>query len=67
MLKKLLLICGLLALLMPAGCNTTKPYMWGWAHNKRHFRTIFNNCHEVHKDLDRILFDMEYYPVEVAH
>ncbi|MCZ6793550.1 MAG: hypothetical protein O7J95_08055 [Planctomycetota bacterium] len=65
MLRKAVLLLGLLALLAPIGCETTDPYIWSWPHNKRRLRTIFADLHELHKDLDRIVFDMESYPVEV--
>lgn len=67
MIKKALLLVGLLALLMPTGCNTTDPVIWSWPHHKRRLRGILDDFHEVHMDLDRIIFDMENYPVEVDY
>jgi hypothetical protein len=67
MLRKLLLVIGLVALFLPVGCNTTEPMPWSWPHNKRRLRAIGRDLHAVHMDIDRIFFDMEEYPIEVDY
>ena len=57
MFRKLLLVIGLLALLAPTGCNTTEPVMWSWPHNKPHLRALLDSFHDMHMDVDRIIFD----------
>ena len=67
MRKKLLILVGLLALMAPIGCSTSEPTMWSWSHHKRRLRTLMDDMHQVHMDFDRIVFDMEPYPVEIDH
>lgn len=67
MLKKLLLVIGLVALLAPMGCSTREPVLWSWPHHKRRLRTLLEDFHQVHMDIDRIVFDMEPYPVEIDY
>ena len=66
MLRRLLIVIGLVAMMAPigAGCNTREPVLWSWPHNKRKVLTIIDGFHELHMDFDRIFFDMEEYPVE---
>ncbi len=64
MRKKLIVWIGLLAVLSPIGCSTTEPVMWSWPHHKRRLRTIAEGFHKAHEDFDRIVFDMEPFPVE---
>jgi len=67
MRKKLLVVIGLAALVAPVGCNTTEPYIWSWPHHKRRIRTVLEQFHELHEDFDRVIFDMEPYPVEIDY
>ena len=67
MRKKLVICLGLLALFAPVGCNTTEPVIWSWPHHKRRLRKIASDLHKVHEDIDRIIFDMEPYPVEIDY
>jgi hypothetical protein len=67
MLKRLLLCVSLAALLAAVGCMTTEPTIFSWPHHKRRIRTIFDDVHKVHMDIDRIVFDMEEYPIEVEY
>jgi len=64
MLKKILLILSFGALLLPCGCNTPRPYIYSWPHNKRKIQIILDAFHEAHMDFDRIVFDMEERPLE---
>ncbi len=66
MLRRLLLSLGVLACLVPFGvsCNTTEPVIWSWPHNKRRIMTTLDGFHRLHMDFDRIIFDMEEYPIE---
>ena len=66
---KLLLTAGALAILLPVGvgCNTTEPVMWSWPHHKRRLMTIMDGFHRLHMDVDRVIFDMDEYPIESAH
>ncbi|MGQ9591989.1 MAG: hypothetical protein ACUVYA_17040 [Planctomycetota bacterium] len=66
MFRRVLLALGVLALLVPlsSGCQTREPVPWSWPHNKRRVLTILNGLHRFHMDFDRIVFDMEEYPVE---
>jgi hypothetical protein len=69
-MKKLLLCVGLLALFLPigpVGCATKDPTIFSWPHHKRRIRTIFEQFHELHVDIDRIIFDMEEFPIEVEY
>jgi hypothetical protein len=69
MLRRLILAVGTIALLLPmgVGCNTTEPVVWSWPHNKRRIQTVLDGFHELHMDVDRIIFDMEEYPVEIEY
>lgn len=69
MLRRLLLIVGTIAILLPlgGGCNTREPVMWSWPHHKRRFQTIMDGFHEFHMDVDRVFFDMEPYPLEADY
>ncbi len=67
MLKKLILCVGLIALMFPVGCMTTEPTVFSWPHHKRRIRKMLDDFHKVHLDLDRIVFDMEEYPVELDY
>lgn len=67
MLKRLLAVISLAALFAPVGCSTTEPVIWSWPHNKRRLRAIMEDFHELHMDIDRVIFDMEPYPVEVDY
>ena len=66
MRRKLFLIAGLFLLFLPlgAGCNTREPVIWSWPHNKRRILKIADGFHQFHMDFDRIIFDMEEYPLE---
>jgi len=61
------ILVGLLALFAPTGCSTTENTFYSWPHHKRRFRKIFDDFHKMHEDVDRIIFDMEPYPVEVDY
>jgi len=67
MFKRAVIVVGLLALIAPVGCNTTRPVFYSWPHNKRKLRKVMDDFHEVHKDFDRIVFDLPYYPVEMDY
>ncbi|MEM7233789.1 MAG: hypothetical protein AAF517_16555 [Planctomycetota bacterium] len=67
MRKKLLILAGLVCLFAPLGCNTTEPTFYSWPHHKRRLRKIVDGLHEMHMDIDRIIFDMEPYPVEIDY
>lgn len=67
MLRKSLLVVGLVSLFLPVGCNTTEPVIWSWPHHKRRLRVIAEDFHRVHMDIDRVIFDMEEYPLEVEY
>ena len=66
MLRRLIVIVGIVALLAPlaVSCNTREPVLWSWPHNKRKLMSIVDGLHELHMDFDRIVFDMEEYPIE---
>ena len=66
MLRKLLLAWGLAAFVLPlgVGCMTNEPVIWSLPHNKRRGMTILHGFHRFHMDVDRIIFDMEEYPIE---
>jgi len=65
-MRRLLLALGLVATVLPfgAGCDTTEPVLWSRHHWKRKGLTIMEGFHRFHMDFDRIIFDMEEYPVE---
>ena len=68
--RRLILSLGAIALLLPVGvvgCNTTEPVMWSWPHHKRRAMTVLNGFHELHMDVDRIIFDMDERPVEIEY
>jgi hypothetical protein len=67
MLRKLLLAIVGAMMFLPIGCSTTEPVMWSWPHHKRRLQKILHDFHMVHMDIDRIIFDMEEYPVEEEH
>jgi len=69
MLKKLIIVTGVVTLLLPfsVGCTTTEPVMWSWPHHKRRLLTITEGFHKLHMDIDRIVFDMEEYPIEADY
>ena len=66
MVRRLFLAFCTLALFLPLGvsCSTQEPVLWSWPHNKRRIMTVLNGLQEFHMDVDRIIFDMEEYPVE---
>jgi len=64
MLRRLGLLSLLFALFFPVGCMTNRPVIWSWPHNKRRIMTILEDFHEVHMDVDRIIFDMDEVPLE---
>lgn len=64
MLKRLGLLLIVGAMFLPLGCSTNRPYIWSWPHHKRRILTIFEDFHNLHKDIDRIFFDMDYRPLE---
>ena len=47
--------------MVSVGCLTTN-----WAHKRRHFKKIREELRELHKEIDRIFFDLEYDPSEHA-
>ena len=59
-----LLLLGIFLLPMAAGCMTNRPYIWSWPHNKRRILTVFEDLHQLHMDIDRIVFDMDERPLE---
>jgi hypothetical protein len=70
MLRRLILCMGAIALLLPVGvvgCNTTEPVIWSWPHNKRRLTTVLDGFHEMHMEVDRVIFDMEEYPIEADY
>ena len=69
MLKKLLIIAGLVGIVVPFGvsCNTTEPVIWSWPHHKRRMMTMLDGFHRLHMDVDRIIFDMEEHPIEAEY
>ncbi len=60
----LLGLLGLLLLPLPVGCMTNRPVLWSWPHHKRRIMTMLEQFHQVHMDVDRIVFDMEEVPLE---
>jgi hypothetical protein len=64
MFRRLGLIALLVSLFLPVGCMTNRPVIWSWPHNKRRIMTMLDQFHQVHMDVDRILFDMEELPLE---
>ena len=66
MARRLLIVAGLVAILLPlgVGCNTREPVIWSWPHNKRRILKTLDGFHQFHADFDRIIFDMEDYPIE---
>ena len=67
MFRKAVLVCGLLGLFAPLGCSTRDPVIWSWPHNKRHVNRVLEGFHQMHMDIDRIIFDMPTYPKEVDY
>jgi hypothetical protein len=66
-MRRLLLALGLVAAVLPfgaVGCDTTEPVIWSRHHWKRKGLTILEGFHRFHMDFDRIILDMEEYPVE---
>jgi len=66
MLRRFLIITGLVAMFVPLGmgCSTREPVIWGWPHNKRRIMKVMDDFHKMHTSFDRIIFDMEEYPIE---
>lgn len=64
MMRRIIALGLLAAFLLPAGCMTTRPVLWSWPHHKRRVRTILEGFHQLHMDVDRIIFDMEERPIE---
>ena len=63
MVRKLLLILGLVAILFPLGCSTPRPYFWGWSYNKRRINTMLNGFEEAASDFNRlVLQDVRTFP-----
>jgi hypothetical protein len=60
----LLALLGLLFLPIPVGCMTNRPVIWSWPHHKRRIMTVLEQFHQVHMDIDRIVFDMDELPLE---
>lgn len=58
-LKKVFLSLACACFLFAVGCPTTN-----WAHNRRHFKKIREELRELHKEIDRVFFDLEYDPSE---
>ena len=56
-------------MLLPVGigCNTTEPVIWSWPHNKRRIMKVMDGFHKLHMDVNRIIFDMDEYPIESDH
>ena len=46
------------------GLIRTEPQIFSWPHDKKRVRKILEGFHDTHKELDRIIFDMEEFPVE---
>ncbi len=67
MFRRILLCVGVITMLLPIGCMTTEPTIYSWPHHKRRIRHMLDDFHKVHMDIDRIIFDMEEYPVEVDY
>jgi hypothetical protein len=67
MRRKWVVMACLLSLFAPVGCSTTEPTFYSWPHNKRRFRRIADGLHDMHMDIDRVIFDMETYPVEIDY
>jgi hypothetical protein len=69
MLRKLMIALGLVGIVLPlgSGCSTNEPVIWSAPHNKRRVMTVLNGFHRLHMDFDRIIFDMEEYPVETDY
>lgn len=69
MLRRVILTLGTIALLLPlsVSCNTREPVMWSWPHHKRRIMVMLNGFHRLHMDVDRIIFDMEEYPLEADY
>jgi hypothetical protein len=67
--RRLLLTLGAVLFLLPlgSGCETNEPVIWSLPHNKRRILTVLNGFHRLHMDIDRIIFDMEEYPVEADY
>lgn len=60
MVKKIFIaIAALLFVGSLAGCLTTN-----WVHNRRHFKKIRQELHELHVEIDRVFFDLDEAPGE---
>lgn len=64
MLKRFFLLLFLGVFMLPVGCMTNRPVLWSWPHHKRRFITILENFHQLHVDIDRVIFDMDDRPLE---
>ena len=63
MARKILLLAGMLAVFIPLGCTTPRPYPWGWSHNKRRIKTMLSGFEEAASDFNRlILQDINTFP-----
>lgn len=57
-MKRTLQVLGLAFLLTSmSGCFTLN-----WNHNRRHLRKFIDQIREVHRDIDRIVFDLDPDP-----
>lgn len=66
MFRRLLLALSALALILPlaSGCSTRDPVIWSFPHHKRRAMKVLDGFHRFHMDVDRIIFDMDEYPIE---
>ncbi len=53
------LVCLLLLVPLLGGCLT-----WDMKHNRRHFRKFYEDLHDLHEDIDRVVFGLEPHPGE---
>jgi hypothetical protein len=63
MVRKVLLVLGVAALLLPVGCSSPRPYPWSWLHNKRRINVVMGGFEQAAKDFNRlILQDVNTFP-----
>jgi hypothetical protein len=63
MVRKVVLLLGVAALLLPLGCATPRPYPWSWPHNKRRLNTMMAGFERAGSDFNRlILQDINTFP-----
>ncbi len=63
MARKILLAAAVVALLLPFGCTSPRPYPWSWAHNKRRVDSMLSGFEQAGESFNRlILQDATTFP-----